>query len=56
MKLIKIVYLLSEQNIIMLRCPECKGMLVCNKFEMRCKNCGLVAKEPLCIGGVIVFE
>ena len=37
-------------------CPECKGSLACKKFEKVCKRCGLVIEEPICVGGVIVFE
>jgi transcription initiation factor TFIIIB Brf1 subunit/transcription initiation factor TFIIB len=40
----------------MLKCPECNGVLACNKFEVTCRRCGLVVKEPFCVQGVLVFE
>jgi len=40
---------------MMEKCPECNGMLASNKFEVICRRCGLVIKEPMCIRGVLVF-
>jgi transcription initiation factor TFIIIB Brf1 subunit/transcription initiation factor TFIIB len=38
------------------KCPECKGELIRDKFDVVCRKCGLVVDYPICLVEPEIFE